>query len=506
MSPRRVVVVGLVVFYAVALALPTVAAPMTGTLADPVADGVTITTANSTNAEYVRTTETGTLTLDLSASNPALRGSGVNPDAVTYVSDAFRLRYDGDTAATVWLTSDAEGIAFRTGGTSLDSQADAVTLAPDESVPVGFVVDTTGEAPPATATVTVHARVADGDGEMSEPGAGAASTDPSGPVTARVTSPDATRRTLTLRNTVAGRPVSLDLGRLVIARAGDGVVALDELTVVGDGGSVDRDVTVVAPDAVGELPADASARPLGAVRVEGRRGTVERTTLRLAVDRAYFDAAGLSPERLTLYSYDGAEWSEQDVEVVGRSEEGVLLEAETPGFSTFVVAAKVPDLRVTAADLRATTVAPGERATVTAEVTNTGAAAGARTVTLTLDGDPVAERRIELAPGASTRVAFEIRAPGSGTYDVRLGGTDVGRLVFTVSEPTDEEAGTSPTPSDAGGPSTPPPTAPPAETPADSTAAPVAEPAAGELTETVWLVGGLLGLLVILALARRVQQ
>ncbi|MFC7173999.1 hypothetical protein ACFQL0_12820 [Haloplanus litoreus] len=50
---------------------------------------------------------------------------------------------------------------------------------------------------------------------------------------------------------------------------------------------------------------------------------------------------------------------------------------------------------------------------MTAEVTNAGATTGSQTVTLTLDGDPVAERRVELAPGASgtSRSRFAHRGP-----------------------------------------------------------------------------------------------
>jgi hypothetical protein len=504
MPPRRTSTVVLALA-AIALAFPTIAAPIDGTTADPVTDGVTLTTANSTNAEYVRTTDGGTVAIDLSASNSALSGAGANPDARTHVADAFRIRYDGDTAATVWLASDVAGIAFRTDGTSLDSSADAVTLGPDESVPVGFVVDTTGEAPPATAAFTVHARVAEADEGTPDAVPGAASTDPAESVTARVDTPDATTRTLTLRNTVVGRPVTLDLRRLEVDRVDQGVVTLDDLTVVSDGGAVTLDVAVTPPTSAGPLPTEASVRPLGAVRIEERRGAVERARLRFGVDRAYLDATGLSAEELTVYRYDGTDWSERGVDVADRTGERVVLESETPGFSTFVVAAEVPDLRVTAAALRTGTVAPDERATVTAEVTNAGTATGTRTVTLTLDGDPVADRRVELAPGASTNVTFGVRAPGSGTYDLGLGAADVGRLVVEGSPPTDEGGDARPTPSDGGTTRTPPATASSAEPPADSTAAPVAEPAAGDLTETVWLVCGLVGVLVILAFARRVR-
>ena len=81
---------------------------MTGTYADPTTSDVTLTT-NSTNAKYVQPTETGTLAPDFTAFNPALDGDGLNPEARTYIAEGFRIRYGGDTAATVRITSDAEG-------------------------------------------------------------------------------------------------------------------------------------------------------------------------------------------------------------------------------------------------------------------------------------------------------------------------------------------------------------------------------------------------------------
>lgn len=492
MLPRRVAAATLALA-AIALALPTVAAPMTGTLADPVGDGVTLTTENSTNAEYVRSTDDGVV-LDFTASNPALTGDGLNPTARTYVADTVRVRYDGDTAATVWLTSDAEGVTVLAGGAAVDSRANAVTLGPDESVPVGVVVDTTGEAPPATAEFTVRARVADEEELSSDEGD--AATDPDDPVTTRVRAPDATTRILTLRNGVAGRPVTFDPARLEVARTGGGAVALDELSVVGDGGSLSLGVTAVAPGSAGTLPADASVRPLGAVEVEKRRGTVERATLRFGVDRAYLDATGLSIEDLVAYQYDGGGWSERGVDVVARGDEQVVLETTTPGLSTVVVAASAPELRVTNADLRTTTVASGDQAVVTAEVTNVGAKSGERTVTVTVDGDAVAQRPVELAPSGSTNVTVRVEPSAPGAYAVGVGSADAGRLVV---EDVGADAGSDGGPDGDAGASSPE-TAAPGDA---STETPVVEPAGGAPTETLWLVVAVVGVVVMLALVRR---
>ncbi len=504
MRPRRFLAV-LALLVAVALALPTFAAP----LGDPVGDGVSVVTTNSTNAEYVRVTGDGELTLDLATSNPALSGAGVNAEAVTYIDDAFRVRYDGDRFASVWLTTEADGIAFRARGARLGSRADAIRLNPNGSASVGVVVDTTTGTPPEDASFSVEARVAEAgdvtDGTASSGGTGGSTGDGSGEETLmQVEHPSATSRTVTVENAVVGRPNTAAMDRLVVDREGDGVVTLDELTVVGQS-TLEMDVSVTEPDAAGPLPASTSMRPVGAVRVEERRGTVDQAIFRFAVDRAYLAATGVDPESLTLYRYDGSERSELDVEVVGRSGGDVFLEADTPGLSTFVIAAAAPSIRVEAAELRPATVTPDERTTVTATVTNDGRVAGERTVALTLDGDVVGERRVTLAPDESAQVTFRVRAPG-GTHDVRVGAADAGRLVVEGATP---DGGATPVASNPAEnvTETPPAVSPEAaDTPAVSTDEPVAEPAGGSLPATAAFVAGLLALLVLMALARRVRR
>lgn len=98
---------------------------MTGTYADPATSDVTLTT-NSTNAKYVQPTETGTLALDFTAFNLALDGDGLNPEARTYTAEGFRIRYDGDTAVTVWITSDAERVTFLARGTPAPATASSL--------------------------------------------------------------------------------------------------------------------------------------------------------------------------------------------------------------------------------------------------------------------------------------------------------------------------------------------------------------------------------------------
>jgi len=107
------------------------------------------------------------------------------------------------------------------------------------------------------------------------------------------------------------------------------------------------------------------------VRVDERTGTVDRATLRFGVDRAYLDATGLSADELRMFRYDAGERSELDLAVVDRDADRIVVEAETPGFSTFVVAADAavgtesPDRRSTEAEPTTETTVPADPPTRT---------------------------------------------------------------------------------------------------------------------------------------------
>jgi len=67
-------------------------------------------------------------------------------------------------------------------------------------------------------------------------------------------------------------------------------------------------------------------------------------------------------------------------------------------------------------------IEPGEEATVRATVENGGGAAGERTVTLTADGDPVANETVSLAPNETATVALSGVFETAGEYDLALPG------------------------------------------------------------------------------------
>jgi hypothetical protein len=109
------------------------------------------------NGDYV-TTGGGTVALDVSASNDALLGAGVNADALTVVDDVLEVENQGTQPVGVWLdppepVDDANGdpaVEFYRGGdpdAGVVGESDAVCLGVGEAVCVGFLTRTHGLSP-----------------------------------------------------------------------------------------------------------------------------------------------------------------------------------------------------------------------------------------------------------------------------------------------------------------------------------------------------------------------
>jgi len=92
---------------------------------------------------------------------------------------------------------------------------------------------------------------------------------------------------------------------------------------------------------------------------------------------------------------------------------------------------------VTETALDTPAIEPGEEATVRATVENGGGAAGERTVTLTADGDPVANETVSLAPNETATVALSGVFETAGEYDLAVAGTDAGTLL--VGDPAGDD-------------------------------------------------------------------
>lgn len=118
----------------------------------------------------------------------------------------------------------------------------------------------------------------------------------------------------------------------------------------------DGSVTVEALD---EPPAEFGTPDgdlLDTIRIEVPSVLEDRAaTIRFRVSNEELDAAGVRPEAVQLHRYSDGAWRALSTTVVGRTADGYLFEAETPGFSVFAVSASdVPEERSSVDDGQAT--------------------------------------------------------------------------------------------------------------------------------------------------------
>lgn len=468
------------------VAFPSAAAPLAGGQIDDVGGNVSL----APNSDYAYLDSDDELVVDISASNPAIEAVGVNPDSVTSFDDVFRVGYDGNRTARVWVSHDSEAVTFAVDGRRIGSADDAVTLRPNESVGVSMTVDTTGEAVEGLVDgIRVRSRVGD------PPDADETGTE-SDESTLRATqsvAPSADARRFTALSTEPGEAVEFDAGRLELDRVDEQNLTFDSLSVSSSTRSFSLTTEVTNGGRARSIVVDAGSEPLGAIGVRRHSGTVTGATLRFSVSSSYFAARDVDPANLSVYRYSDGELSALSVRMTGERDGRVTFAAETPGFSTFVVAVDRPQFTVGDAGVDAEAVTPGELVTVTATVSNTGTLAGDRTVSVAVDGAVVAERTVTVPAGENRTISIPVVRNETGTYAVTVDGADAGSFEVVTG------ATATPTPSDDE-------SAPSTQSTEGGTAGPIEEPSGFGLRSLL----GLLGLLIIvgatLALARRTPR
>lgn len=77
---------------------------------------------------------------------------------------------------------------------------------------------------------------------------------------------------------------------------------------------------------------------------------------------------------------------------------------------------------VTSLGIKPAEITVGETASISADVTNIGGAGGTFFATLSVDGTRTATKDINVAPGATETVTFQLSKDEAGTYDIVVGG------------------------------------------------------------------------------------
>ncbi|WP_144924094.1 CARDB domain-containing protein [Halorubrum salsamenti] len=448
-TARRTLILALFLIAAGSLIFTTGAAVVDGdadTFAD---DDLAVQPADGPNGNYAYLNDDDEIVVDISPTNPNLPADfeGVNPDALASADGVFEITYTADEYARVWIEHDGgDAVTFTTDGDSIGDRDNNVTLGPNETVSVGIAIDARGEV----AGTRLGADEFSIRAEVAEPEsvpAASSSTGDSGPVT-MVTAPSDGRREFD----------ASDIGYDDTIRFGaDGMhldganVTLDRLDLTGVRNERVAVSAVGSPEPFENGSAlDASTTPRSiaylAVDHDFDADGVDAMTVRFSASREALDDAGIDPETVTLYRQtEAGNWTEKGATVVGEdavrmrglSEDRVHFRAATEEFSTFAVAERVPRLDVTETTVAPEAIDPGDEATVRATVENGGGAAGEETVTLTVDGDPVANESVALAPNETETVALVSAFESAGEYELAVAGTDAGTLL--VGDPAGDD-------------------------------------------------------------------
>ena len=115
----------------------------------------------------------------------------------------------------------------------------------------------------------------------------------------------------------------------------------------------------------------------------------------------------------------------------------VSVEGESVGSVT--VAEPAANIAVADVSLNASTIAPGDRVEITATVENSGAKAGEHEVALTLFGEQLENRTVELAAGETKEVTFVRQISAAGIYTAEVG-DQAAEITVGDSQTSDDES------------------------------------------------------------------
>ncbi|WP_132058244.1 PKD domain-containing protein [Halorussus amylolyticus] len=158
--------------------------------------------------------------------------------------------------------------------------------------------------------------------------------------------------------------------------------------------------------------------------------TVETASYEVVVSRDRLDDAGLAPGDLAAFQRIDGEWREVNA-TVERRDEGIVLRADTDALAPVAVGGDRA-VTLTDASLDAEEIAASDPVTVTATVENERDESVETAANLTVDGEVVDSKTVELSGGETADIAFEHRLD-PGTHEVGIDGERVGTVA--VADP-----------------------------------------------------------------------
>jgi len=217
----------------------------------------------------------------------------------------------------------------------------------------------------------------------------------------------------------------------------------------GDVASSDADLST---DALGEASrqfVEATARrPVGFITVDHsfEPDDLETATHRFRVRKSYLAATGATAEGVTLYRDGPDGYRDLPTREVDADETFHYFEAETPGFSTFVIGTDAPVFDLGDPALVTADETSG-RVEATVPVENVGSHAGTYTARLRGDGTVLATTTVSVPPGETVTARVQTTLPDADGVTLSLAGRSLGTVSSggqeTVAEADEEPSDSS---------------------------------------------------------------
>jgi len=176
-----------------------------------------------------------------------------------------------------------------------------------------------------------------------------------------------------------------------------------------------------------------AARPVGFMTVEHTFDSddLETATHRFRVRKSYLAATGATAESVALYREEPESYRALSTRRVGEDDAYYYFEADTPGFSTFVIGTEAPIFDLGEPTLEQADVETGV-IDASVPVENIGTEPGTYTVRLRGDGVVLAETEVSVPAGETVEATVRTTAPDADGLALTVAGESLGE--FTVED------------------------------------------------------------------------
>jgi PGF-pre-PGF domain-containing protein len=186
---------------------------------------------------------------------------------------------------------------------------------------------------------------------------------------------------------------------------------------------------------------ETNQQPVGFIEVEANFDSarnVQEATHKFRVRKSYLEATGASVDTVRLYRNGPDGWRSLPTRQTNEDETFYSFEADTPGFSVFIIGTNAPILESGTASLDSFNETTGAVA-ATVPVENLGSEPGVFKTTLTANGTVVATQEVTVGANETADVTVAVTLNTAGSVTLQLAGQSIGTVTRLSEEPLPPE-------------------------------------------------------------------